>query len=404
MNIRNKFKELDSETQTLVLNIGWSMYEHGKHVVAETEREETEEIQKKTEERIREIRRNADKRTQDLETELQETKDTASRREKELHNRFREEVTRRAEELSSEREKRYQEEIARLRDDTQKEREGSIQRLKDITEKLMGSAENSSKRGKVGEIIALDEVRRVFKDAIDIEEKGREGRSGDIHVRLPGIGNIILDIKHHAKGAGGVRKKDREKLLRDLDEEKNDAVAGVLVATQATIQGMEPGSILYSPRHNRPMIACELRGDWDRLRDIRSIITNILTHKSMDIIEEEKSIHTSEITKDLRMLLKSLVSSKCRLQNEIRETTNQMGEICSLLVRLGEDNKIKEDELILSKLVIGSETTKKPLNLRSVIPKKGLSKKRTNDIRNFMISSGVIIKENDDMINVALRE
>lgn len=207
MNIRNKFKDLDSETQTLVLNIGLSMYEHGKHVVAETEREETEEIHKKMEEKIREIRRNADKKTQDLETELQETKDTASRREKELHNRFREEVTRRAEELSSEREKRYQEEIARLRDDTRKEREGSIQRLKDITEKLMGSAENSSKRGKVGEIIALDEVRRVFKDAIDIEEKGREGRSGDIHVRLPGIGNIILDIKHHAKGAGGVRKK-----------------------------------------------------------------------------------------------------------------------------------------------------------------------------------------------------
>jgi hypothetical protein len=161
-------------------------------------------------------------------------------------------------------------------------------------------------------------------------DKASEGRSGDIHVALPGIGNIILDIKHHAKGSGGVRKKDRDKLLRDIDDDKNGAVGGILVATQASIQGMEPCSVLWSPKHHRPMVACELRGDWGRLCDARSVLSCVLFRDDGGRCpdDNETGIHKEEIGK----IFTDSIGKIKTIRNDLFEKVVAMNQIIGTLL------------------------------------------------------------------------
>jgi hypothetical protein len=326
-----QFDELEPDEQDTVLRIGMMMFDHGRRGLTDaavaTEREVAEE-------KMREIREEAFNAKNALQKELENTRTTAADRERELRERFREEVGDRATQLAEEREAVLQRELARVREDALHERErlasehtAAMDRLREVTDRLMGVSENSSKRGKAGEIVASEEVRRVFKDATDIVDKASEGRSGDIHVTLPGIGKIILDIKHHAKGSGGVRKKDRDKLLRDIDDDKNGAVGGILVATQASIQGMESCSVLWSPKHHRPMIACELRGDWDRLRDARNVLSNIIHNHVIstdDNIRETDDLCMTrslflENIKTIQKIRSSSVEHVLRLSSNISE-------------------------------------------------------------------------------------
>lgn len=388
---KERFGSLDPDEQDTVLNIGMLMYEHGRrgltdvavatererieaqirvleqeaYIAKETHHKELQTLREETKKKERELlaelearvneredhiyklKEESDTQIRLLEQEAYNAKEThfkklqalqeqAKERERELRDRFREEVEDRVNQLVGEREavlrrellsvrehaveerkrmsREHEEAIERLRElgdratqrtDTNekllqkeltrvneqaaeerrrmsREHEDLMERLREVTGRLMGTAENSSKRGKMGEVVAAEEVRRVFHDATEIEDMASEGGCGDIHVTLTGIGKIILDIKHHEKGSGGVRKKDRDKLLRDIDDDKNDAVGGILVATQASIQGMESGSILWSPKYHRPMVACELRGDWTRLIDSRNVLRTICEVKRLD--------------------------------------------------------------------------------------------------------------------------
>jgi len=330
-----QFDALAPDEQDTVLRIGMMMFDHGRRGLTDaavaTEREAAEE-------KMREIREEAFVAKNALQKELENTRTRAADRERELRERFREEVGDRATQLAEEREAVLQRELTRVREDAARERErltaehvAAMDRLREVTDRLMGVSENSSKRGRAGEVVASEEVRRVFKDATEIEDKASEGKSGDIHVILPDIGKIILDIKHHAKGSGGVRKKDRDKLLRDIDDDKNDAVGGILVATQASIQGMSPCSVLYSPKYHRPMVACELRGDWDRLKDSREVISTIITIQQTPYTESTKNVREYDTTESLRNVLKGLRNHREELRNRTIDITKLMGDICVTL-------------------------------------------------------------------------
>lgn len=302
--VREQFNQLPEDDQDRVLHLGMTMFESGRTsllgIGASEERE-------KADAQIRAIREEANAKATEQEEQNQRIvdglkdqiatlKDTiVSLKEghtnilRELREKSNAEIEEKAALLAKAKVTFVEEELARERirmEERERVNDETAYKLAEATERIMGITENSSKRGRVGEAVAAEEVRRVFKDASDITDTATEGGCGDIHVTFPGVGKFILDIKNHAKGSGGVRKKDRDKLLRDIDDDKNDAVGGILVASQASIQGMEPGSVIYSKK-GRPMVACELRGEWDRLTDAKNTIVNILS---------VKKTHTADIT------------------------------------------------------------------------------------------------------------
>ena len=416
-----QFDALAPDEQDTVLRIGMMMFDHGRRGLTDaavaTEREAAEE-------KMREIREEAFTAKNALQKELENTRTRASDRERELRERFREEVSDRATQLAEERETVLQRELTRVREDSVRERERlatehvvAMDRLREVTDRLMGVSENSSKRGRAGEVVASEEVRRIFKDATEIEDKASEGRSGDIHVTLPGIGKLILDIKHHAKGSGGVRKKDRDKLLRDIDDDKNGAVGGILVATQASIQGMSPCSVLYSPKYHRPMVACELRGDWDRLKDAREVIGTVITIH-MPYTNSESLINTREYdtTASLRDILKGLRNHREELRNRTIDITKLMGDICVTLESIkGSDDKTHTDDDIEDWLLSKYEITKDNIHnggisVRDITSSKEAPPqmaKRTmpNTIRDMLVRAGVRFqKGGQKMLNVKTRD
>ena len=354
-DINTRFHTLEPDTQKMILRVGMEMYEHGcralkseitssAHEASQEQNTKLRELQSQYTEtvsgyqsEIAKLKDAQDGRIHQLEAEkrqlgiqlreeLDVVREHASERERELRERFREDVGEQASQLANNREAILQEELRITRENAEEEKQRlrqenkealgrltetearlyerakeneerwrreldamlqshveekrsqtqeytkEITKLQDVVHRLVGTAENSSKRGRLGETIAGEEIRRVCSDGAEITDMAKEGGCGDFHIVFENLGKIVIDIKHHEKGSGGVRKKDRDKLLRDIDDDKNGAIGGILVATQATIQGMTPGSILRSPVHNRPMVACELRGDWDRLVDAVNVI------------------------------------------------------------------------------------------------------------------------------------
>lgn len=387
--------------------------------------------------------------------ELQELREQATERERKLRDRFREEVEDRVNQLAGEREavlrrelmsvrehaveerkrmtREHEEVIERLRElgdratqrtDTNekllqkeltrvneqaaeerrrmsREHEVLMERLREVTGRLMGTAENSSKRGKMGEVVAAEEVRRVFHDATEIEDMASEGGCGDIHVTLTGIGKIILDIKHHEKGSGGVRKKDRDKLLRDIDNDKNEAVGGILVATQASIQGMEPCSILWSPKHHRPMVACELRGDWTRLVDARNVLRTICEVRHLETesnLREDTTgwLSPEDVAKPFTQNIENLKKMRNSQYEQILKINTMIG---NLLVSRAEltgnpvDTKIMEDWLLEK-----SHNQKGTVNLKKIYEEyeekasvKKISTRQKQSIRDMLVKLGAKI-------------
>jgi hypothetical protein len=387
-------ESLTPEEQNIVLQLGLTMYRHGKEYLSGAETKAHQEELRS----LREMyRREAEESQRDYDTRLFEQTEKYKLELKELREQFQATVKERAMELSKEREEIYRRQLAdvieRERNDREKlEREHAerMRNLQDLLDRLMGTYANSQKRGQVGENIAADELARVFPDADDVIFKGKEGHSGDYHVLLPELGRVIMDIKHHDKSSGGVRKKDREKLLRDLDENTDGAVGGILVVTQATIQGMESGSVVYSPEKKLPMVACCLRGDWDRLKDARAILGAILQMKrqyqhqhqqhqdssmgmgnegadddaspsppmtsSGDILERVRE----DAMKSLRETLNRLREQRDVIRGMMIQNTRMMGEMCSAMMRI-DPGLFHGDDDVDSWLYANVEIMEKPI-------------------------------------------
>lgn len=378
-----QLQSLSPEEQNIVLQLGFTMYTHGKEYLSGAETKAHQEELRTLRETYR---RELEAERRGHETRLFETTEKAKAEVRELREQFQATVRERAAELSKEREEIYRQQLTdviererRDRDKLEAEHGERMKSLQEMLDRLTGTYANSQRRGQVGENIAADELARVFPDADDVIFKGKEGHSGDYHIVLPELGLVIVDIKHHDKASGGVRKKDREKLLRDLDENTSGAVGGILVVTQASIQGMESGAVVYSPEKKLPMVACCLRGDWDRLKDARAILGTIrqLQEKSIDVSPRITSAgaETGTGVGDVSALLdrvrddamKSLKETLQRLREQrdvIRgmmiQNTRMMGEMCSAMMRI-DPGLFHGDEDLDSWLYSHVEITEKPL-------------------------------------------
>jgi hypothetical protein len=383
-----QLQSLTPEEQNIVLQLGLTMYTHGKEYLSGAETKAHQEELRTLRETYR---RELEAERKGHEERLFETTEKAKAEVRELREQFQATVRERAAELSKEREEIYRQQLTdviererRDRDKLEAEHGERMKSLQEMLDRLTGTYANSQRRGQVGENIAADELARVFPDADDVIFKGKEGHSGDYHVMLPGLGLVIVDIKHHDKASGGVRKKDREKLLRDLDENTSGAVGGILVVTQASIQGMESGAVVYSPEKKLPMVACCLRGDWDRLKDARAILGTIRQLQGKlygDGLSgsEEGEVGSPRMTSagrgDVSALLdrvrddamKSLQETLQRLREQrdvIRgmmiQNTRMMGEMCSAMMRIN-PGLFHGDEDVDSWLYSHVEITEKPL-------------------------------------------
>jgi hypothetical protein len=138
------------------------------------------------------------------------------------------------------------------------------QRYRDEVEKLTGINENSSRRGKAGEELALANLMDIFRN-VRIEETAREANQGDYHMtfeRESRIWKVMMEIKNHAK-TNTIAKRDRDKALRNLDS--GDCHAGILVAVLASIDGRPSGTIEFTVSHGKPLLYIELHGNFDLL-------------------------------------------------------------------------------------------------------------------------------------------
>jgi len=380
-----QLQSLTPEEQNIVLQLGLTMYTHGKEYLSGAETKAHQEELRNLRETYR---RELEAERKGHEERLFETTEKTKAEVRELREQFQATVRERAAELSKEREEIYRRQLTdviererRDRDKLEAEHGERMKSLQEMLDRLTGTYANSQRRGQVGENIAADELARVFPDADDVIFKGKEGHSGDYHIVLPELGLVIVDIKHHDKASGGVRKKDREKLLRDLDENTSGAVGGILVVTQASIQGMESGAVVYSPEKKLPMVACCLRGDWDRLKDARAILGTIrqLQEKTIDgflgMTSEGAEAGTGAGRGDVSALLdrvrddamKSLQETLQRLREQrdvIRgmmiQNTRMMGEMCSAMMRI-DPGLFHGDEDVDSWLYSHVEITEKPL-------------------------------------------
>jgi len=447
----DKILEYSEAEQDVICELGMLMYSHGKEYLVNTKEKEYQ-----TE--IRTLTNRYESEIKDLKIEWSDKLNTLEFDYKEqiqkIKDDFQTTVRQRAEELSKEREtilhkqledyrNQYFTDKARMED----EYKDKMTTLQEMLNRLTGTLSNSQKRGQVGENIAAEELRKLFPDAEDIIDTAKEGHSGDFQIVFKDIGRVILDIKHHETGAGGVRKKDRDKLLSDLDTNPNGAIAGILVATHASIQGMTPWSILYSPIKQLPMIACCLNGDWTRLQEAYTIICNLLNSNKLlhtsrvstnvDSDSDSSKSNTeyimslmenvrSESIQALKDTLHTLKKERVLLRELIIGNSKNIGDICNKIIRLHPElnDNITEitsvkttcadigiEEWLLANIIICdtsiSEEERTSITELAKIEKCPLFLKNSRNktvIREILASNGVcFVKGSDKMLNTKLR-
>ena len=449
----DKILEYSEEEQDVICELGMLMYSHGKEYLVNTKEKEYQ-----TE--IRTLTNKYESEIKDLKIEWTDKLNTLEFDYKEqihkIKDDFQTTVRQRAEELSKERETILNKQLEDYRnqyllDKTRMEDEykDKMTTLQEMLDRLTGTLSNSQKRGQVGENIASEELRKLFPDAEDIIDTAKEGHSGDFQIVFKDIGRVIIDIKHHETGAGGVRKKDRDKLLSDLDTNPNGAVAGILVATHASIQGMTPWSILYSPIKQLPMIACCLNGDWKRLQEAYTIVSNLLksnkilytSHDSTNVdndIDTGNSKSTTEYIMSLMETVRSesihalkdtlhtLKKERLLLRELIIGNSKNIGDICNKIIRLHPElnDNITEitsvkttcadigiEEWLLSSIIVCDtnipEEERTSITELTTIEKCPTFVKNTRNktvIREMLSSYGVcFVKGSDKMLNVKIR-
>jgi RNA binding exosome subunit len=98
----------------------------------------------------------------------------------------------------------------------------------------------------------------------DIEKKNTEGHAGDFHISIQTKkgkkGKIIIDAKQYTRA---VPKKEREKLLSDLDHDDN-RIAAMMISLTSKVATMKHLEIELSGK-NKPVIYCIIENMTDDL-------------------------------------------------------------------------------------------------------------------------------------------
>lgn len=277
--------------------------------------------------------------------------------------------------------------------------EGSTKEMMGVIDSLKGSASNSAIRGRIGESTTETMLDQILPGCT-WENTSSTGGKADFHVTIPGIGKVLMDIKNHEKDHGGVPLRDRKKLIRDLDAEK-DAVGAILIATQAKIHSGSHCQVVLS-ESRKPVVCCLLHGDWDRLRDgIETLRACLIYKQEQGQSTENKSEHAIDSLREILKLLclqeESVLDTRknvVRAMTEVNIALSQMDPEWNPSLREWLMVRLKHTDQVVAK---NERMTLKSLREMPDIPKEAKGKSGRDKLRDEMISLGIVMNADGSM-------
>ena len=126
------------------------------------------------------------------------------------------------------------EQIAHLREELQRQREGLATQVAALSTNLTKTANNSKKKGDVGEAIMEELLKKAFDCTIELV--ARQGHEADLMMNRP-KGSYLWEVKNYSYPVPG---KELTKFYKDL-EAKPDLKGGVFVSLYSPVTGHARG-------------------------------------------------------------------------------------------------------------------------------------------------------------------
>lgn len=147
------------------------------------------------------------------------------------------------------------------------------------TARLMNINENSSLKGKEGEIKMESKLNMIFPTA-EISDVHKEGHRGDFILR---DGDFVMMVENKSHNKSNVQKKDIEKLYSDCkDERNNDIQCAIMTALYTGISNREDWA--FEVVNGKPVIFLHnVSSNWENIRLAVKFLKLVVSHKNMDL-------------------------------------------------------------------------------------------------------------------------